>query len=107
MKLPPPDDEEEEELSDGDGLLEEDEELLLDDGLRVGEELLELRECQMIVQCPPSYVHTAIWRDSPYRLDEDSDLYSPTFTMKGPCSVLAVNGHIYLSPFFVGSGLLR
>ena len=78
MKLPPPDDEDEEELSDGDGLLEEDEEL------RVGEELLELRECQMIVQCPPSYVHTAIWRDSPYRLDEDSDLYSPSFTMKGP-----------------------
>jgi len=78
MKLPPPDDEEEEELSDGDGLLEEDEEL------RVGEELLELRECQMIVQCPPSYVHTAIWRDSPYRLYEDSDLYSPSFTMKGP-----------------------
>lgn len=78
MKLPPPDDEEEEELSDGDGLLEEDEEL------RVGEELLELRECHMIVQCPPSYVPTAIWRDSPYRLYEDSDLYSPSFTMKGP-----------------------
>lgn len=84
MKFPPPDDEEEEELSDGDGLLEEDEELLLDDGLRVGEELLELRECQMIVQCPPSYVHTAIWRDSPYRLYEDSELYLPSFTMKGP-----------------------
>mgnify|MGYP000930539592 CR=1 FL=1 len=88
MKFPPPDDEEEEEdtfdryqkplfwyISD---------QLLLDDGLRVGEELLELRECQMIVQCPPSYVPTAIWRDSPYRLYEDSELYLPSFTMKGP-----------------------